>query len=134
MSVTELASSVGLSVAACHRRLKQLESSGAIEGYRAVISPESLGLNFEAIVFVVIGRTDLETVAAFEAAVEAEPSIVSAQRLFGETDYLLRILTTDLSSYQRLYDAKLGTLPGVERLTSTMVMKRLGNEHQIPIR
>jgi DNA-binding Lrp family transcriptional regulator len=39
MSVTDLASHVGLSLSACHRRLKELESSGAIERYRAVISP-----------------------------------------------------------------------------------------------
>jgi DNA-binding Lrp family transcriptional regulator len=133
MSATDLASRVGLSLSSCHRRLKDLEQSGAIERYRAVVSPEVVGLHFEAILFVTLGRTDLETIAAFEAAVTAVPNIVDAQRLFGEIDYMLRVLTPDLAAYQVLYDTALGGLPGVQRLTSTMVMKRFGPIGTVPI-
>ncbi|MGD6980382.1 MULTISPECIES: Lrp/AsnC family transcriptional regulator [Citricoccus] len=133
MSATALAQKVGLSLSACHRRLKDLEQSGAIERYRAVVSPEAIGLHFEAIVFVTMGRTDVETVAAFEAAVREVPQIVEAQRLFGDPDYLLRVLTPDLAAYQRLYDSALGSLPGVQRLSSTMVMKRVRSGQAIPI-
>ena len=133
MSATDLASRVGLSLSSCHRRLKDLEQSGAIERYRAVVSPEAVGLHFEAILFVTLGRTDLETIAAFEAAVTAVPNIVDAQRLFGEIDYMLRVLTPDLAAYQVLYDTALGGLPGVQRLTSTMVMKRFGPIGTVPI-
>lgn len=125
MSVTDLARSVKLSVSACHRRVKDLENSGAIRGYHAEISPAALGLTFEALVMVTMGRTDQATVAAFEKAVAAEPAVISAERLFGETDFILRTLSKDLTGYQELYDSVLGTLPGVERLTSTMVMKRI---------
>ena len=133
MSATDLASRVGLSLSSCHRRLKDLEQSGAIERYRAVVSPEAVGLHFEAILFVTLGQTDLETIAAFEAAVTAVPNIVDAQRLFGEIDYMLRVLTRDLAAYQVLYDTALGGLPGVQRLTSTMVMKRFGPIGTVPI-
>jgi DNA-binding Lrp family transcriptional regulator len=128
MSATNLASQVGLSLSACHRRLKELEQSGAIERY-----PAAVGLTFEAIVFVTIGRTDKDTIVAFEEAVVAIPAVVEAQRLFGDPDYMLRILTRDMSAYQELYDNTLGTLPGVQRLTSTMVMKRLGADRAVPI-
>lgn len=133
MSATDLAGRVGLSLSSCHRRLKDLEQSGAIERYRAVVSPEAVGLHFEAILFVTLGRTDLETIAAFEAAVTAVQNIVDAQRLFGEIDYMLRVLTPDLAAYQVLYDTALGGLPGVQRLTSTMVMKRFGPIGTVPI-
>ncbi len=125
MSVTDLARRARLSVSACHRRLKDMEREGVIRGYHAEIDPAALGLSFEALVMVTMGRTDQSTVAAFEAAVVREPAIVSAERLFGETDYILRTLSRDLAGYQELYDTVLGTLPGVERLTSTMVMKRV---------
>ncbi|WP_291476184.1 Lrp/AsnC family transcriptional regulator [Corynebacterium sp.] len=125
MSVTDLARRVRLSISACHRRVKDLESSGAIRGYHAEIAPEALGLSFEALVMVTMGRTDQATVAAFENAVAAEPAVISAERLFGETDFILRTLSRDIAGYQELYDTVLGTLPGVERLTSTMVMKRM---------
>lgn len=125
MSVTDLAEQARLSVSTCHRRLRDLEGSGVIRGYHAAVDPEALGLTFEALVMVTMGRTDQATVAAFEEAVAREPAIVSAERLFGETDFILRTLTRDLAGYQELYDAVLGTLPGVERLNSTMVMKRV---------
>lgn len=132
-SAAEFAGQVGLSLSSCHRRLKELERSGAIQQYRAVISPEAVGLTFEAIVFVTMGHTALEVIAAFEEAVAEVPSIIEAQRLFGEPDHMLRVLTTDLASYQHLYDTTLSGLPGVQRLTSTMVMKRIGSDRIVPV-
>jgi DNA-binding Lrp family transcriptional regulator len=80
-----------------------------------------------------MGRTDLSTVAAFEQAVAALPNVVEAERLFGEPDYMLRVLARDLTAYQELYDRALGALPGVQRLTSTQVMKRIGTERTVPL-
>jgi DNA-binding Lrp family transcriptional regulator len=76
-------------------------------------------------VFVTMRQGDRETVARFEKAVADIPNIVHAQRLFGDPDYLLRIICQDLAAYRRLYDEKLAALPGVLRLTSTLVMKEV---------
>ncbi|MBN9633197.1 MAG: Lrp/AsnC family transcriptional regulator [Actinobacteria bacterium] len=133
ISVTELASRVGLSLSACHRRVRELEQSGVIEQYRAVVSPTAVGLTFEAIVFVTISRTDPDTVGAFEEAVVAIPNVTEAERLFGDPDYMLRILTPSLAAYQELYDGPLGGLPGIQRMTSTLVMKRLGAGAGVPL-
>ena len=56
LTVTELAQRVSLSVAPCHRRLRELERSGAIRGYRAVIDPAAIGLGFEVLVHVTMER------------------------------------------------------------------------------
>lgn len=133
MSITDLASQVSLSLSACHRRLKELTQSGAIERYRAVISPGAVGLSFEAIVFVTLERTDKSTVAAFEEAVTTLPNVVEAECLFGEPDYILRVLARDLTAYQELYDGALGTLPGVQRLSSTIVMRRFSGGRTVPL-
>lgn len=133
ISITDLATQVGLSLSSCHRRVKELEQSGAIEGYRAVVSPQAVGLTFEALVFVTMGRTDQDTIAAFERDVAANPHIVTARRLFGEPDFMLRVLAQDLAAYQDIYDTELGALPGVQRLTSTMVMKLIGADRTVPI-
>ncbi|MFI2566452.1 Lrp/AsnC family transcriptional regulator [Paenarthrobacter sp. NPDC089989] len=125
ITATALASKVGLTVAPCHRRLRDLEQSGVIRGYRADIDPAAVGLGFEAIVFVTLQRADRATMAAFEARVTASSNIVEAQRLFGSPDYLLKVIAADLPAYQRFYDDELAALPAVERLTSTLVMKNL---------
>ena len=132
LSVTDLAGRVGLSVSPCHRRLRELERAGAIRGYRAVVDADALGLSFEALVFVTMGREDRDTLIAFEAGVAAIPQVVQAQRLFGDPDYLLRIVTADLAAYQRLQDDQLTSLPGVQRMTSTLVMKRIVHDRPLP--
>ncbi|MFG2209516.1 Lrp/AsnC family transcriptional regulator [Streptomyces sp. NPDC048638] len=132
LTVTELAARVQLSVSPCHRRLRDLEREGAIRGYRAVVDPAAVGLDFEALVFATLRWEDRDTVTSFEEAVAAVPHVLQAQRLFGEPDYLLRIATTDLSAFQRLYDQELARLPGVQRLTSTLVMKHVVDDRPLP--
>jgi DNA-binding Lrp family transcriptional regulator len=132
LTITELAAKIGLSISPCHRRLRELERSGVIRGYRAIVDAQAVGLAFEALLFVTMRQEDRDTLLGFERAVAEIPSVVQAQRLFGDPDYLLRILTTDLTAYQRLEDDVLATLPGVQRLTSTLVMKRVVQDRAIP--
>jgi DNA-binding Lrp family transcriptional regulator len=132
LTITELAAKVGLSISPCHRRLRELERSGVIRGYRAIVDAQAVGLTFEALLFVTMRQEDRDTLLGFERAVAEIPNVVQAQRLFGDPDYLLRILTTDLTAYQRLEDDVLATLPGVQRLTSTLVMKRVVQDRAIP--
>ncbi|MEU5646100.1 Lrp/AsnC family transcriptional regulator [Streptomyces milbemycinicus] len=133
LTVTELAERVRLSVSPCHRRLRALEHSGAIRGYRAQLDADVLGLTFEALVFVTMRYEDRDTVAAFEQAVVDIPHVMQAQRLFGDPDYLLRVVTRDLAAFQKLYDDRLATLPGVQRLSSTLVMKSVVENRPLPL-
>lgn len=132
LTITELADRVGLSISPCHRRVRELERSGAIAGYRAVVDGQAVGLGFEVIVFVTMHREDRDTVAAFEEGVAAIPHVLQAERLFGDPDYLLRIVTGDLAAYQRLQDEKLLALPGIARMSSTLVMKRVVHHRPLP--
>ncbi|RBJ76821.1 AsnC family transcriptional regulator, partial [Pseudomonas sp. MWU12-2534b] len=68
LSVTELADRVGLSLSPCHRRVRALEESGVLLGYRAKLDPAALGLNFSAMVFATLREGDRQAVEAFEAA------------------------------------------------------------------
>ena len=133
LTVTELADRVRLTPAPCHRRLRELERNGVITGYRAVLDPAAVGLGFEALVNVTMDREDAGTVAAFEAALAAVPEIRHAERLFGDPDYLLRVVATDLNDYATLRDQQLATLPGVQRITSTIVMKRIVDNRPLPL-
>ncbi len=133
LSVTELAERVGLSLSPCHRRVRALEESGVVLGYRAQLDPCALGFNFSAMVFATLREGNRQAVAAFEAALIEIPQVVDAQRLFGEPDYLLHVIAEDLPAFQRLYDESLSTLPNVQRLTSTLVMKRVIQDRPLPL-
>jgi DNA-binding Lrp family transcriptional regulator len=133
LTVAELADRVRLSAGPCHRRLRELERTGAIRGYRALVDPAAVGLGFEVLVSVTMDREDSATINAFEAALAEVSEVRHAERLFGDPDYLLRIATADLSAYAALRDEKLATLPGVQRLTSTIVMKRVVDNRPLPL-
>lgn len=127
--MTEIASKVGLSLSACHRRFRDLDASGVIRGFSIDLDLNLLGLPFEALVFVTMKAGDRTAVAAFEEAVAQIPHVVQAHRLFGEPDYQLFVAASSKKHYQELYDDQLSMLPGVLRLTSTLVMKTVVDQH-----
>ncbi|NHB95290.1 Lrp/AsnC family transcriptional regulator [Photorhabdus stackebrandtii] len=133
LSVTDLADRVGLSLSPCHRRVRTLEQSGIIQGYRAHLDPCSLGFNFSAIVFVTLREGDRKAIESFETALTDIPQIIQAQRLFGDPDYILHVITRDLIAFQKLYDEQLSGMPGVQRLTSTLVMKTVIQDRPLPL-
>ncbi len=133
LTVTELAERVSLSVAPCHRRLRELERTKVIRGYRAIVDPAAIGLGFEVLIQVTMDREDATTITRFESGLAGIPEVRHAERLFGDPDYLVRVATPDLAAYQILRDEKLAALPGVQRLTSTIVMKRVVEDRPFPI-
>lgn len=133
LSVTELADKVGLSLSPCHRRVKTLEQNGVITGYRANLDPASMGYSFSAIVFVTLSVANRPAVSEFEEAVKDIPQIITAQRLFGDPDYMLQVVSSDLKSFQILYDEKLTGMPGVQRLNTTLVMKTIVQDRPLPL-
>ncbi len=132
LTITELAEKIGLSVSPCHRRLRELERRGVILGYRAIVNAAALGLTFQALVFVTMRQEDRDTLLGFEHAVTLIPEVLQAQRLFGDPDYLLHVVTPDLAAYARLEDDTLAALPSVQRLNSTLVMKHIVNDRPLP--
>ncbi|MEV6241619.1 Lrp/AsnC family transcriptional regulator [Lentzea sp. NPDC051838] len=129
LTITELAERVQLSVSRVQRRLRELERAGVIRGYRAVVDAAAIGFGFEALVFA---KLRIESMDDFDRALVDVPNVVEAQRLFGSPDYLLRVVTADLVSYQRLYEETLAKLPGVRGLTSTIVMKQVIEPRPLP--
>jgi len=131
-SVTDLATQIGLSTSACSRRLHDLHHDGTIVGYHADVDPATLGLAFEVLASITLQQGDAETVTQFEHTLTEIPEVRHAERLFGDPDYLIRIHTRDIDHYQQLRDTHLATLPGVQKLTSTIVMRRIVDQRPLP--
>ena len=133
LTITELAERVKLSVSPCHRRLRDLERTGVISGYRAILDPVAVNLGFETLIFVTMREATRESIGAFEESVTQVAHVTLAQRLFGDPDYLLRVIARDLPAFQQLYDDVIAALPGVQRLSSTLVMKSVVENRPLPL-
>ncbi len=125
LSNVELADRVGLTPAPCLRRVKRLEEQRVILGYTARIDPAALDRGFEVIVNVDLARKDRATFEAFEAAAAALDEIVELRRMFGLPDYMVRVATASLESYEAFVSTKLGELPGIDKLDSHLPMKTI---------
>jgi DNA-binding Lrp family transcriptional regulator len=125
LSNVELADRVGLTPPPCLRRVRRLEATGYITGYRAVLNPELTGRAFEVMVAVDINATDRQTTEDFEAAIVAFDEVIAVRRLFGQPDYLVQVAVADARAYEAFLIGKLIGLPALNRTVSHQTMKRL---------
>ena len=118
----DLASRVGLSPSACLRRVQELERSGVIKGYRAVLDPALIGIGFVAYVTVGLNTHTKAAQEAFERAVARAAEVRECHNITGTVEYLLRIEAADLAAYKHWHTEVLGILPQVQSITTFVVM------------
>jgi DNA-binding Lrp family transcriptional regulator len=123
LSNVELADRIGLSPAPCLRRVRRLERDGVILGYSARIDPGATGRGFEVVLNVDLTRKDRATFEAFESAAAAFDEVTEIRRMFGLPDYVLRVATDSIESYELFLSTKMGDVPGVDKLDSHITMK-----------
>ena len=122
ISNLELAERVGLSPSACLRRVQELERSGVIRGYRAVLDPGAMGVGFVAYVTVGLNQHTKAAQEAFERVMQGAREVRECHNITGTVEYLLRIEAADLAAYKRFHTEVLGTVPQVNSITSYVVM------------
>jgi len=130
ISVTELAQRIGLSKSPTQARLRRLEDTGVIIGYRALFDPIRLGLDHVSFVEVRLSDTREAALAAFNAAVAKIPEIEQAHLIAGNFDYLMKIRTQNMNDYRVVLAEKISTLPHVSG-TSTYVAMQAVKENTL---
>lgn len=120
ITVTELASRIGLSKTPCQMRLKRLEQSGVITGYRALLDPVKLGLDHIAFVEVKLNDTRETALREFNEKVKLLPEVEQCHMIAGHYDYLLKVRTQNIADYRRVMGELISALPHVAN-TSTFV-------------
>lgn len=121
-SFAQLGEAVGLSKTPAWKRVQALETAGVIEGYRAAINPQAVGLEIHAFVQVEVA---FERHAAFEAAVKRHPSVLACYATAGDADYMLEVRAPAMTDLDRLLRQELCLLPGVKRFSTTIGMKTI---------
>jgi len=122
ISNIDLADRVGLSPSACLRRVQELERSGIIKGYRAVLNRDAMGAGFVAYVSVGLNSHTKASQEAFERSISRSPEVVECHNITGSVEYLLRVEAADLAAYKMFHTDILGVLPQVASITSYVVM------------
>ena len=132
-TVQQIADKVGLSSTPCWRRIKELEASGVVRGYTALVDRAKVGLHLLVVAEVNLSRHSDGIVEDFEREVAAVPQIVRCLSTTGQADYLLTITLPDIESYERFQHQVLFRLPGVTHVRSSIVLKEVKAEVRLPI-
>jgi len=132
ISVTELAKRIGLSKSPTQTRLRRLEETGVVRGYRALFDPIRLGRDHVAFVEVKLSDTREKALAEFNAAVLQIREIEQCHLIAGAFDYLLKVRTASMTSYRVVLAERLSTLPHVANTSTYVAMQAVKEEAIAP--
>lgn len=118
----ELAEAINLSPSACLRRVRHLEESGVIDGYATLLNQEVIGRPTNVFVEVSLQNQSEEALDAFETEIKKHPDVMECYLMSGDADYLLRVVASDTSDFERVHKL-LGKLPKIARTRSSFVLR-----------
>ena len=120
MSMARLSEQVGLSLSACHRRVKILESEGCIMQYSARLDRRVIGLDLQVFIEVRLTSHFKQDQAAFEAKIQSMPDVLECHRISGEFDYLMRVAVKGAADYEDFYYNRLSEIPAIAQVKTLL--------------
>ncbi len=133
LPMVELANRVHLTKTPTAERVRWLERTGIIKGYRAELDPDSLGSGYVMIVHVSLNQTSDNALELFNAAVRRVPEIQSCYMLAGQFDYMLKVCTSDIAHYRNVLGDQISKLPGVQQTHSYVALEVVKDEKSVPV-
>ena len=133
VTMQDLADRVGLSVSPCHRRVKLLEERGVISRYIAMVDQESVGLPVSVFISIKLERQKEEDLNRFARAISKWEEVLECYLMTGNRDYLLRVVTADLPSYEAFLKTKLTRLDGIASIESSFALSQVKYSIALPV-
>ena len=129
----ELASRVGISAPPCLRRVRSLEDAGVIRGYHAELDASKLGFAITVFAMVSLRSQAEEDLRAFENHIKGLPEVRECHMLNGEIDFILKIVSRDLQSFQEFLTSKLTPAPNVASVKTSLTIRTAKSEPGVPL-
>ncbi len=128
----ELSKRIGLSPAPTLERVKKLETTNIIESYHAKVSAEKIGLNVGTFVLVTLAWNKENALENFIEKINNIGEVTEGYIITGDGDFLLKIVTKDIPSYEQLLFKKLSQIEEVERLKTFMTLSKVKKSKILP--
>ena len=133
MTNVELAQMVGLTAPPCLRRVRALEEAGVIRGYHADLDASSLGFTITVFAMVSLKSQAEEDLRAFENHIKGLAEVRECHMLNGEIDFILKIVSKDLQSFQEFLTSRLTPAPNVASVKTSLTIRTAKNEPGVPL-
>ncbi len=129
----QLAQEIGLSPAPTLERVKKLENAKIIKSYHATIDPASVGLGVSTFVMVSLKGHNKENIHKFIDAVKEIDEVIECHHLTGQADFILKVVSSDISSYQTLMLEKVSDIDVVDNMQSMVILSTFKDSKVVPI-
>lgn len=129
----ELAQKIGLAPASTLERVRKLEKCGVIKRYVALVDGEKIGKGTVVFVILNMATYSIESIQEFTSHIEKIPEVLECHKLAGEKDFILKIVTDNIQSYESLAIKKLAKIPGIARMSTYFVLSSSKQQTNIPI-
>lgn len=134
MTNQELAEAISLSPSPCLRRVRQLEESGLIDGYVALVDARKLGLTLMSFIQISLDKHSGDRFDKFEEIIAGYPEVLECHLITGQSaDYLLKVIVKDMDAFQQFLLQKLTRIEGVSGIHSSFVLKSPVNSTALPV-
>lgn len=134
ISNQDLADQIGLSPSPCLRRVRALEESGLIEGYRTILNPKKLGYALEALIYISMDQHTPERFGNFESEIQKIPEVLECLLITGQqADYQLRVIVEDMDAYQVLLLNRITRIKGVTGVHTSFVLRKVIRRSAVPL-
>jgi Lrp/AsnC family leucine-responsive transcriptional regulator len=134
ISNQDLADRIGLSPSPCLRRVRALEESGVIVGYRALLDAKALGLSLMALIHISMDQHTPERFKHFESQISEISEVMECLLITGQAaDYQLKVVVKDMDAYQELLLNRITRIKGVTGVHSSFVMRRVVDKTGLPV-
>ncbi|GEO16610.1 Lrp/AsnC family transcriptional regulator [Microvirga aerophila] len=124
ISIAELAQRINLSQTPCWKRVQRLEATGVIQKRVALVDPEKVGLGLTVFVSIETADHSGQWLQRFAELVSAMPEVMEFYRMAGDVDYMLRVVVSDMASYDGFYKRLIEAIP-LKNVTSRFAMQRV---------
>ncbi len=133
LSNADLARTVGLSPSACSRRLRDLEESGVVQRYAALVDPAVVGMPVSVFISVTLEKQVEQGLEVFEQAIAELPEVMECYLMTGDSDYLLRVVASDVTAFRRFLMDHLTRIPGVANIRSSFALNQVKYLTALPL-
>lgn len=133
LTIQDIGKQINLSKTPVHERIKRLEREGVIDRYVTILDKKKLGNLLVVYCQVTLDRQTRDAFTAFDAAIRVLPEVLECNRVSGTFDYLLKIVSRDMDTYNRFYQEQLSVIPGALHISSFFVMAEVKNSTVLPI-
>ena len=128
-----LSDKVGISTAACWRRVRALEKAGVIAAYTAILDRNQVNLSLCAFIHVSLSRHVQESTTSFEKAILERPEVLECFATTGDADFILRVVTASIASLDNFLEECLFALPQISQVRSHIALRELKCATALPI-